>query len=131
MQATRNPSAPCCRFAAFLRRSSRRQLSTSPISEHSVARLAPVSASTQPAADYVVWRKNNCTTNQLPNDPIGGTIGPAQFNQWRANFGQPAGSGSGNSASVAIPEPTTLFLLMVGAIAMFTRARSCHKLVHP
>ena len=34
------------------------------------------------AADYVVWRKNAGTTNMLPNDLIGGTIGTAQFNQW-------------------------------------------------
>jgi autotransporter-associated beta strand protein len=81
------------------------------------------------AADYVVWRKNNGSTNPLPNDPIGGTIGPAQFNQWRANFGQPAGSGTGHSASVAIPEPTTLFLLMVSVIAKFIHARSDWRLL--
>ncbi len=40
------------------------------------------------AADYAVWRKNQNTTRDLPNDPIGGTIGTAQFNQWRAQFGK-------------------------------------------
>ena len=41
------------------------------------------------AADYVVWRKNVGTTNVLPNDPDGGTIGPLQYATWRANFGGP------------------------------------------
>ena len=36
------------------------------------------------AADYVVWCKNNGTNNTLPNDPIGGMIGPAHYNQWCA-----------------------------------------------
>ena len=35
------------------------------------------------AADYVVWRDNEGTTNSLPNDLIGGTIGTAHYNQWR------------------------------------------------
>ena len=42
------------------------------------------------AADYVVWRNNQGTSNALPNDPIGGMIGAAQYNQWRAHFGQTA-----------------------------------------
>jgi T5SS/PEP-CTERM-associated repeat protein len=70
------------------------------------------------AADYVVWRKNEGTTNTLPNDPIGGIIGPAQFDQWRANFGQTAGGGS-NVHSLregSVPEPAGLVLIMVGSI---------------
>jgi hypothetical protein len=42
------------------------------------------------AADYVLWRKNENTSNPLANDPIGGTIGQAHYNQWRANFGMGA-----------------------------------------
>jgi hypothetical protein len=67
------------------------------------------------AADYVVWRKNNGTTNTLTNDPFGGTIGQAQYNNWRAHFGQTAGSGSGINTNAAVPEPTTLVLLMLAA----------------
>ena len=63
------------------------------------------------AADYVVWRANLGTNNVLPNDPIGGTIGDAQFNQWRSNFGQSAGSGA--IASAAVPEPATPVLLIL------------------
>jgi hypothetical protein len=64
------------------------------------------------AADYVVFRKNEGTTNTLPNDPTGGTIGPAQYTQWRANFGKVPGSGlsAGN-----IPEPATITLLAIAA----------------
>ena len=66
------------------------------------------------AGDYVVFRKYFNTTHVLPNDSIGGTIGPAQFNQWRANFGKPSGSG----VSVGtVPEPTALFLLLAGILA--------------
>lgn len=64
------------------------------------------------AADYVVWRKNVGTTNILPNDPTGGTIGTTQYNTWRAHFGQPAGSGAGANATAAVPEPATLVLLI-------------------
>ena len=39
-----------------------------------------------------VWRNNVGTTNTLPNDPIGGTIGQTQYNTWRSNFGMMAGA---------------------------------------
>jgi hypothetical protein len=68
------------------------------------------------AADYVMWRKNQGTANTLPNDPIGGAIGTAQYNNWRAHFGQTAGSGGGVSANAAVPEPATWVLLMLTAV---------------
>ncbi|WP_272192190.1 hypothetical protein, partial [Acinetobacter baumannii] len=57
-------------------------------------------------SDYVVWRNQLGTTNPLPNDPTGGTIGTAQYNTWRSHFGQTAGSGASvvGSTSGAIPE---------------------------
>jgi uncharacterized repeat protein (TIGR03803 family) len=73
------------------------------------------------AADYVVWRKYSGTTNPLPNDPIGGTIGLAQFNQWRDNFGAP-GSGSSpganGPASATVPEPASLLIMAIGLFLM-------------
>jgi T5SS/PEP-CTERM-associated repeat protein len=72
------------------------------------------------AADYVVWRKNAGTMNSLPNDPIGGTIGQNQYNQWRARFGQTTGGGSGASVNAAVPEPATLLMLFVGVLAICT-----------
>ena len=68
------------------------------------------------AADYVVWRKNNNTSVPLPNDTTAGTS-PADYDVWRAHFGQTAGSGLpiGSSSRVAVPEPATLVLLMLAA----------------
>jgi hypothetical protein len=65
------------------------------------------------AADYAVWRKNVGTNSFLPNDLIGGTVGPAQYEQWRANFGQTAGNRSLSNATVA--EPASAWLLILGA----------------
>lgn len=78
------------------------------------------------AADYVVWRKNEGTTNVLPNDEIGGMIGPAHYSQWRAHFGEPApGSGSGAresaDARAAVPEAATWGLLAVVLAALRCR----------
>ena len=61
------------------------------------------------AADYTVWRDNLGTTNVLQHDPIGGTIGSAQYDQWKAHFGASAGSAS---SSLAAPEPGTVMLLL-------------------
>jgi hypothetical protein len=66
------------------------------------------------AADYVVWRANVGTTNTLPGDPIGGMIGPQQYDQWRANFGNSA-PGSGSGAPVAVPEPGAAVLMLAMA----------------
>jgi hypothetical protein len=52
----------------------------------------------------------------LTNDLIGGTIGAAQYDQWRSHFGQPPGVGSGTSTNAAVPEPKTLVLLMCAAV---------------
>ena len=67
------------------------------------------------AADYVVWRKNSGTTNTLPNDPVGGTIGTQQYNNWVANFGDTSGAGGGAGA---VPEPSSLALVMLGLLAV-------------
>lgn len=73
------------------------------------------------AADYVVWRKNDGTNNPLPNDLIGGMIGPDHYDQWRAHFGEIAGSGSGAGTHATVPEPATLITLLAGTLAMFSR----------
>lgn len=62
------------------------------------------------AADYTLWRDNQGTTNALPNDPLGGTIGAGQYAQWEMNYGA-----TSPAASAAAPEPTTLF---IGAVAI-------------
>lgn len=73
------------------------------------------------AADYAVWRKNQGTTHVLANDPIGGTIGTAQYTQWRSHFGQSGGSGTSLTSdllSSTVPEPATLSLLTLAAAAI-------------
>jgi hypothetical protein len=83
------------------------------------------------AADFVVWRKNQGTTNALPNDPTGGTIGASQYNTWRTHFGQPPGSGSGAVASASIPEPATLVMLMfAAAVQGLRRGRLRERICH-
>jgi len=75
------------------------------------------------AADYSLWRANQGRSNTLANDAIGGIIGQSQLDQWRAHFGQTAGSGSGALASAAVPEPTTWSLMFLAAVGAWTRQR--------
>ncbi len=79
------------------------------------------------AADYVVWRKTLGQTGPgLAADGNGngnGQIDSGDFDIWRAHFGQTAGSGAGTSANAAVPEPTTLIMVLLGALVMCTRRR--------
>jgi hypothetical protein len=78
------------------------------------------------AADYVVWRKNEGTMNVLPNDPHGGTIGALQFNTWRANFGNMAGSGTGlDSSNASVPEPAMALHCAICLTVLLSR-RTCY-----
>jgi hypothetical protein len=64
------------------------------------------------AADYTVWR-----------DRLGTTYTQADYNIWKANFGNHSGSGA--SATTGVPEPATLWMLLAGilTICCFQRAR--------
>jgi len=75
------------------------------------------------AADYTVWRNNLGTDNVLPNDPIGGTIGSDQYDQWKTNFGQTPGSASVAGQS-AVPEPATVTLFLIAIVGGAWTARS-------
>ncbi|MEX2169663.1 MAG: hypothetical protein WD851_10150 [Pirellulales bacterium] len=66
------------------------------------------------AADYAVWRDNEGSMSMLPNDPHDGIIGQDQHNTWRANFGMQGGAG----AVVAIPEPTSISLVLGGLLGV-------------
>jgi hypothetical protein len=58
------------------------------------------------AADYVVWRSG-----------LGTTYTQADYNVWRAHFGQ-SSSGAGSGADAAVPEPTAVIPLLIGALAI-------------
>jgi len=77
------------------------------------------------AADYrVLLDSLGALSGALPNDIDGGVIGTAQFNTWKANFGNSSvGAGSGAVASgVTLPEPSTLALAMA-----ITGIIACHR----
>jgi hypothetical protein len=63
------------------------------------------------AADYIVWRKS------------GGT--QADYDTWRAHFGQSAGRGSAlpsvEPLSAAVPEPATIILAGIGLVGVAPR----------
>jgi hypothetical protein len=77
------------------------------------------------AADYVLWRKNNNTAVTQPNDATPRTS-LADYDVWRAHFGQPPGSGSGaiGSANVAVPEPAASTLLLLTMMGLSLRRLS-------
>ncbi len=64
------------------------------------------------AADYAIWRKNVGTSNMLPHDPTGGTIGSAQYDTWRTNFGGSAPGSGASLGAAAVPEPATWLLVL-------------------
>jgi hypothetical protein len=80
------------------------------------------------AADYAVWREHRGTSRIMPNDSVGGVIGAAQYDVWRANFGRTFGSGG--LAGATVPEPRSVWLLvMVAAIIcspLFVRRSASH-----
>jgi hypothetical protein len=77
------------------------------------------------AGDYVTWRKNDGTTNALPNDNgLGTPIGASHYTLWRSNFGKPPGSGSGELSTMGgVPEPATLLLVLSGFAGLFALGR--------
>jgi hypothetical protein len=44
-------------------------------------------------ADYVMWRKLNGTSASMKNDGIAGTIGSAQYDEWKAQYSMTSTSG--------------------------------------
>jgi hypothetical protein len=77
------------------------------------------------AADYIVWRQTLGSTSDLRADgsSVGasaGVIDQADYDFWKSNFGRQSGSGS--AAGIAVPEPTSMILLLVaaGMLAAFT-----------
>lgn len=75
------------------------------------------------AADYTTWRNALGTATALANDPIGGTVGEAQFLQWRSNYGTVAGSAA---STAAVPEPSMILLTAMGLFAGCVARRRTH-----
>jgi hypothetical protein len=67
------------------------------------------------AADYTVWRDSvGGAAGSLLNDTTHTVVGEAQYAIWRANFGRALPPMSSLLAAAAVPEPTTLALLLLG-----------------
>ena len=69
-------------------------------------------------ADYTVWRDNLGSSATLPNDPTPGSVTVGDYAVWKSNFGQGAAV---LSASFAVPEPSTLAVLLGGIFAVCAR----------
>jgi hypothetical protein len=77
------------------------------------------------AADYVMWRKLDGTSTEMSNDPNPLPIDSDQYNTWTSNFGEPGGGSGGDSANAAVPEPTTLAIVLCGALLVMMRRSGC------
>jgi hypothetical protein len=67
------------------------------------------------AADYAVWRDNLGGLTSLANDDTAG-VGPDDYDRWQTHFGEPSTPGAGASSNVAVPEPATIVLILLGAM---------------
>ena len=90
------------------------------------------------AADYTLWRDHQGQTFQLTNEGAGQTPGMVtieDYNFWKANFGM-SGTGSGTSATAAVPEPGTAILVVfsvagVLGCVVFRRRSELHHALRP
>lgn len=71
------------------------------------------------AADYVLWRDGGSLQNEVDNP---GTVGPGDYTEWRARFGNTSGSGSGLGTG-AVPEPTAVLLAVLTSFATLNLRR--------
>jgi hypothetical protein len=65
------------------------------------------------AADYVLWRNGGPLANEGDTP---GTVNQADYEVWRANFGR-GGAASAGLAAAAVPEPGTIALVALAALA--------------
>jgi hypothetical protein len=76
------------------------------------------------AADYTVWRDNlGGSSSALNGNGTGAaTVVAADYDLWKTNFGM--GAGSGGIAGGAVPEPTSVIMLLVGLAGLAAGRRS-------
>jgi hypothetical protein len=95
------------------------------------------------AADYVAWRDTLNQNVMLPNDSTPGTVTPADYDVWRANFGrtsEPTGPSNlitgfvryvtaGPGGGAAVPEPTAVWLagIGIGSLAIGARRKTAES----
>ena len=69
----------------------------------------------------VLWRKGGPLQNEVDTP---GVVNAADYTAWRARFGNPgSGSGAGASTNAAVPEPSTLEMLVLAATGVCSRRR--------
>jgi hypothetical protein len=82
------------------------------------------------AADYPVWRKHVGLSVSLPDEvePFG-VVSAADYLSWRANFGLTLAGAGGSlpSSARATPEPGSLTLASVAAVATITISRRARR----
>ncbi len=73
-------------------------------------------------ADYVLWRNGGPLQNDV-NTP--GVVDATDYTYWRSRFGATSGSGSSLGSGSAVPEPTSLVLvvLCMGGLVSGRRSR--------
>jgi hypothetical protein len=83
------------------------------------------------AADYTVWRdhlgQNFNLTNEKPAAATPGVVDAEDYDFWKSNFGESLGSGFGATANAAVPEATTLVLLILAAASSCLRQRPTRR----
>jgi GH35 family endo-1,4-beta-xylanase len=75
------------------------------------------------AGDYIVWRQSLANPANLRADGnANGTIDAGDYDVWRSNFGTVYGTGAG--LPVAVPEPATLAMMLIGvAVSLIAHRR--------
>jgi hypothetical protein len=83
------------------------------------------------AADYTVWRN---TLNQTDVDPYSGADGdgdgditPADYDVWKANYGNGGAGGGGVALASAVPEPAGLALAIFGLMVIVAGHRATFR----
>jgi lysozyme len=84
------------------------------------------------AADYVLWRSSvgqSVNPGLAADGDLSGMIDAGDYTVWNTNFGKavpnvPAGAGAGFSP---VPEPASLFLLIVATLTFLSAGRSRHS----
>jgi hypothetical protein len=75
------------------------------------------------AADYILYRKYLGQSVTLPNDSTPGMVTSADYDVWRAHFGQTSGTGMSATSLTqnSVPEPSSAFLLGLGLLLSLVR----------